>query len=82
MTNEVQSSEIAELTKRCDENHRRPAMMPSLVVFHPLQLPARQDLSRPHVTKSITWKQQNYSKAEYTNTQQVLPVGDNYITKP
>jgi hypothetical protein len=36
----------------------KPAMMPSFIVFHPLQLLARRDLSRPHITKSITWKQQ------------------------
>jgi hypothetical protein len=33
-------------------------MMPSFIVFHPLQLPARRDLFRPHITKSITWNQQ------------------------
>jgi hypothetical protein len=32
--------------------------MPSFIVFHPLQLPARWDLSRPHITKIITWNQQ------------------------
>jgi hypothetical protein len=32
--------------------------MPSLVVFHPLQLPARRDLSSPHITESITRNQQ------------------------
>jgi hypothetical protein len=45
----------AELTKRREEHHRRSAMMPSFIVFHLLQLPARRDLSRPHITKSITW---------------------------
>jgi hypothetical protein len=30
-------------------------MMPSVVVLHPLQLPAGRDLSGPHVTESITW---------------------------
>jgi hypothetical protein len=34
------------------------AMMPSFIIFHPLELPARWDLSRPHITKSITWNQQ------------------------
>jgi hypothetical protein len=36
------------------EHHGRPAMMPSVVVFHPLQLSAGQDLSEPHITESIT----------------------------
>jgi hypothetical protein len=30
-------------------------MMLSVVVLHPLQLLAGQDLSGPHITKSITW---------------------------
>jgi hypothetical protein len=30
-------------------------MMPSVVILHPLQLPAGRDLSGPHITKSITW---------------------------
>jgi hypothetical protein len=30
-------------------------MMPSFFVFHPLQLSARRDLSRPHINKGITW---------------------------
>jgi hypothetical protein len=54
-------------------------MMPSVVIVHPLQLPAGRDLSGPHITKGITGET-NYSKAEYTNTQQDLPVGDNYFT--
>jgi hypothetical protein len=29
-------------------------MMPSVVIFHPLQLPAGRDLSKPHITESIT----------------------------
>jgi hypothetical protein len=29
--------------------------MSSFIVFHPLQLPARWDLSRPHISKGITW---------------------------
>jgi hypothetical protein len=53
-------------------------MMPSIVIFHPLQLPAGRNLSGPHITESITWI--NISKAEYTNTQQDLLVGDNYFT--
>jgi hypothetical protein len=27
----------------------------SIVIFHPLQLPAGQDLSGSHITESITW---------------------------
>jgi hypothetical protein len=30
-------------------------MMPSVVILHPLQLLVGQDLSRPHITKGITW---------------------------
>jgi hypothetical protein len=30
-------------------------MMPSFFVFHPLQLPARRDLSRLHISKGIIW---------------------------
>jgi hypothetical protein len=30
-------------------------MMPSVVILHPLQLPAERDLSGPHITESITW---------------------------
>jgi hypothetical protein len=30
-------------------------MMLSVVVLHPLQLPARRDLSGPHITEGITW---------------------------
>jgi hypothetical protein len=55
-------------------------MMLSVVVLHPFQLPAGRDLSGPHITESITWIN-IYSKAEYTNTQQDLPVADNYFTK-
>jgi hypothetical protein len=54
-------------------------MMPSFIVLHPLQLPVGRDLSGSHINKGITWNT-NYSKAEYTNTQQDLPVGDNYFT--
>jgi hypothetical protein len=48
-------------------------MMQLLVIIHPFQLPAGWNLSRPHIT-CITWKQRLNSKAEYTNTQQGLPV--------
>jgi hypothetical protein len=54
-------------------------MMPSVVIFHPLQLPAGRDLlghTSPKALLGATY----YSKAEYTNTQQDLPVGDNYFT--
>jgi hypothetical protein len=54
-------------------------MMPSFIVFHPLQLPAKRDLSSPHISKSITWNNR-LQQGEYTNTQQDLPVGDSYIT--
>jgi hypothetical protein len=57
-------------------------MMPSFVILHPLQLPAGRDLSGPHAhtsPKTIPGAT-DYSKAEYTNTQQDLPVGDNYFT--
>jgi hypothetical protein len=54
-------------------------MMPSVVILHPLQLPAGWDLSGPHITKALPGAT-HYSKAEYTNTQQDLPVGDNYFT--
>jgi hypothetical protein len=30
-------------------------MMLSVVILHPLQLPAGQDFSGPHITESITW---------------------------
>jgi hypothetical protein len=55
-------------------------MMPSFIVLHPLQLPAGQYLSGPHITKGITCGTSDYSKVEYTNTQQDLPVGVNYFT--
>jgi hypothetical protein len=54
-------------------------MMPSFIVLRPLQLPAGRDLSGPHSNKGITWNHRLH-KAEYTNTQQDLPVGDNYFT--
>jgi hypothetical protein len=54
-------------------------MMHSFVILHPLQLPAGRDLSGPHITKGIPGAT-DYSKAEYTNTQQDLPVGDVYFT--
>jgi hypothetical protein len=30
-------------------------MMPSVVILHPLQLPAGRDLPGPHITEHITW---------------------------
>jgi hypothetical protein len=54
-------------------------MMPSVVIFHPLQLPAGRDLSGPHITEALP-RSKYYTKAEYTNTQQDLPVGDIYFT--
>jgi hypothetical protein len=33
----------------------RLSMMLSVVILHPLQLPAGRDLSGPHITESITW---------------------------
>jgi hypothetical protein len=55
-------------------------MILSVVVLHPLQLPAGRDLSGHTSLKALPGST-NYSKAEYTNTQQDLPVGDNYFTK-
>jgi hypothetical protein len=44
--------------------------MPSLgVIIHPFQLPAAWNLTRPKTSP----ENNNYSKAEYTNTQQDLP---------
>jgi hypothetical protein len=48
-------------------------MMQSFVIIHPFQLPAGWNFSRPHI-KCSTWKQYLNSKAEYSNTQQGLPV--------
>jgi hypothetical protein len=36
------------------KHHGRTAMMPSIFVFHPLQLPARWDLTRPHISKGTS----------------------------
>jgi hypothetical protein len=47
--------------------------MQSLLVIHPFQLPAGWKFSGTHIT-CITWKQHLKIKAEYTNTQQDLPV--------
>jgi hypothetical protein len=40
------------------KHHGRPTMMPSIFVFRPLQLLARRDLSRTHISKGTTWKKQ------------------------
>jgi hypothetical protein len=56
-------------------------MMPSVVILHPLQLPVGRDLSG-HTSPKALPGSTYYSKAEYTNTQQYLPVGDNYFTNP
>jgi hypothetical protein len=48
-------------------------MMQLLIIIHPFQLPAVWKFSGPHI-KCITWKQHLQSKAEYTNTQQDLPI--------
>jgi hypothetical protein len=55
-------------------------MMPSVVILHPLQLPAGRDLSPGHTSLKTLPGATDYSKAEYTNTQQDLPVNDNYFT--
>jgi hypothetical protein len=54
-------------------------MMPSVVVLHPLQLPAG-GISPGHTSPKALPGSTYYSKAEYTNTQQDLPVGDHYFT--
>jgi hypothetical protein len=53
---EVQSFEATEIKLNgARKHHGRPAMMPSIFVFHPLQLPARWDLSMPHISEGTTW---------------------------
>jgi hypothetical protein len=54
-------------------------MIPSFVVLHPLQLPAGW-ISPGHTSPKAFPGATDCSKAEYTNTQQDLPVGDNYFT--
>jgi hypothetical protein len=53
--------------------------MPSFIVLHPLQLPAG-GISPGHTSPKALPGTTDYSKAEYTNTQQDLPVGENYFT--
>jgi hypothetical protein len=55
-------------------------MMLSVVVLHPLQLPAG-GISSCHTSPKALPGSTHYSKVEYTNTQQDLPVGGNYFTK-
>jgi hypothetical protein len=56
MTTKFRVLKTAEIKLNGARKHyRRPAMMPSIFVFHPLQLPARRDLSRPHISKGTTW---------------------------
>jgi hypothetical protein len=54
-------------------------MMPSVAVLHPLQLPPG-GISPGHTSPKELPGSTYYSKAEYTNTQQDLPVGENYFT--
>jgi hypothetical protein len=54
-------------------------MMPLFFVFHPLKLPARR-ISPGHTSTKALPGTTDCSKAEYTNTQQDLPVGNNYFT--
>jgi hypothetical protein len=49
-------------------------MMPSVVILHPLQLPAGW-ISSGHTSPKALPGATDYSKAKYTNTQQDLPVG-------
>jgi hypothetical protein len=71
--NDSEFIKTGELTKRHDKYHRRLSMMQSLVIIHPFQLLAGWNFSKPHITR-ISWKQHLNSKAEYTNTQQGLPI--------
>jgi hypothetical protein len=54
-------------------------MMPSVVILHPLQLPVGR-ISPGHTSPKALPGSTYYCKAEYTNTQQDLLVGDNYFT--
>jgi hypothetical protein len=54
-------------------------MMPSVVIStHSSSQPGR--ISPSHTSPKALPGATDYSKAEYTNTQQDLPVGDNYFT--
>jgi hypothetical protein len=56
MTAKIRVLKIAEIKLNdVRRHHGRPTMMPSIFVFHPLQLPARRDLSKPHISKGTTW---------------------------
>jgi hypothetical protein len=54
-------------------------MMLSVVVLHPLSSQPG-GISPGHTSLKALLGSSHYSKAEYTNTQQVLPVGDIYST--
>jgi hypothetical protein len=54
-------------------------MMPSVVVLHPLQL-LPGGISPGHTSPKALPGSTFLSKAEYTNTQQDIPVGDHYFT--
>jgi hypothetical protein len=71
--NDSEFIKTEELTKQHDKYHRRLSMMQSLIIIHPFQLLAGWNFSKPHITR-ISWKQHLNSKAEYTNTQQGLPI--------
>jgi hypothetical protein len=54
-------------------------MMPSFIVLHPLQSQPG-GISPGHTSPKALLGTTDYNKAKYTNTQQDLPVGNNYIT--
>jgi hypothetical protein len=54
-------------------------MMPSVIILHPLQLQPG-GISPGHTSPKALPGSTHYSKAEYANTQQDLPVSDNYFT--
>jgi hypothetical protein len=54
-------------------------MMPSVVILHPLQSQPG-GISLGHTSLKALPRSTYYSKTEYTNTQQDLPVGDNCFT--
>jgi hypothetical protein len=54
-------------------------MMPSVVILHPLQLPAGRNLSGPHITESITWiniLQQGHERQTYPSVLTTSPTLD------
>jgi hypothetical protein len=54
-------------------------MMLSVVVLHPSSSQPG-GISPGHTSPKALPESTHYRKAEYTNTQQDLPVGDNYFT--